>query len=242
MNQAEKSIFSVVNLTDANKHLTDREKKARKSVNLNPISLKQVIDYINLQDVSPELKDVLRKKASRYPHQALQHFVDGFAKILATEQRKLGKGYVIPAQPKPASEAVVGHKPKRQYHAPEKVVIKAKKIAIEEIPVDEPLVAEVPLPTESQELEMRPAVDPFESEIPVPSQPVVQFTEIPAVKPPAMAVKPPVPVKPPAARPMSIPAPMQTPMPAPAPTPTSGTPQKVKFVPFSATLNPEDFE
>jgi hypothetical protein len=205
MPQAEKAIFSVVNLTDANKSLSEREKKLRKSCNLNPITLKHVIDYINLQDISAELKDVLRKKASRYPNQALQQFVDNFKKTLAVEHRKLYKGYVIPTsdQTKPDSAEVV--KPIRRAPEP-KPTIKPKKIVVEEI-VTAPVAPE-PIP----EPEKRPVEDPFDVGVELPFPTEIKFAEMP---PPNPALRPPMPPAPPASK---------------------------KFVPFSATLNPEDFE
>src|ERR1700753_680899 len=110
---AERSLFSVVDLTKQNKKLTEREKYLRRTVNLRPVTLQQILDYIEIQDIDPELKDVLRKKVSRYPNQALQRFATNFNQILNAEQRNLGKNYAIDIPKEVKDENAV--RPTRQY-------------------------------------------------------------------------------------------------------------------------------
>lgn len=139
---AERAMFAVTDLSQINdkspRGVSEREKKLRLSVNFRPTNLKQILDYIEIQDFDPELKNLLKKQASRYPHAALQRFADNFEQIVTTAQRSLRKTYTV--EPASAAPDRDGPRPQGQYLAPgakPKVeplpVITAKKINLDEI-------------------------------------------------------------------------------------------------------------
>lgn len=117
MEAAEKAMFSVINLDEAldksPNGLSEREKKMRRSVNLRPVCFKDIIKYIELQDMDSELKAVLKKQVSRYPAQALQRYADNFDQMVNAAQRKIRKNYVV--QPTFSTPTEDTRKPGGQY-------------------------------------------------------------------------------------------------------------------------------
>jgi hypothetical protein len=118
---AEKALFAVTDLSQINdkspRGVSEREKKLRMSVNFRPTSLKQIIEFIEIQDFDPELKNALKKQASRYPHAALQRFADNFEQMVTVAQRGLRKPYAVEQTVAPPVERD-GPRPQGQYLAP----------------------------------------------------------------------------------------------------------------------------
>lgn len=81
---AESLNFKIQNLDEHYKRLglSDRELAARKTVNLRPLTLFDVYNWIDAMDLGPDIKAGLKKAASGYPNQALSRFVANYESIL----------------------------------------------------------------------------------------------------------------------------------------------------------------
>ena len=192
MSSAEKALFSVQNLDQANDKspngLSEREKKLRRSVNFRPVSLKEILTYIDLQDMDDELKAVLRKQVSRFPLQALQRFADNFEQMVNVAQRKVRKTYIV--EPATATPVVEGVKPTRQYNKVKPVVepkqvVTARKIDFDAIPFEEDLTTDL-LQTPVESLDGVPVTVELEVKVNNVKQEIV--AEKPKPKPKAKPV------------------------------------------------------
>ncbi len=145
------------------KRLSEREQYLRKSVNLRPVTLQQILAYIDIQNISAELKEALRTKAQRYPNQALQRFADNFNQILNTTQRNLNKTYIVKDPDAKVVRDEDAVRPTRQYVPVKQEPIVAKKIDLSSIQPDrpsEPVLVAVELPKEVDN--KMPSSDVFE--------------------------------------------------------------------------------
>lgn len=141
MPAAENAMFSVTDLSQANakspRGISEREQKLRLAVNFRPVNLKQILEYISMQDIDPELKVILVKQVSRYPSHAIQRFADNFEQMVNVAQRKIRKTYTVEsAIIKPVDDDI---KPFGPHHrnTPAKVenkpLIKPKKIDLNDM-------------------------------------------------------------------------------------------------------------
>jgi len=79
---AESTNFQISN-SDAGKiKMSDMEKNFRNSVNLTPVYLEQVINFINSSVQDPAIRDKVIARAKSYPHSALQSFLNRFQSIV----------------------------------------------------------------------------------------------------------------------------------------------------------------
>ena len=89
-NSVDNLKFSIQNL-DQNYiklGLTEREIAARKQVNLNPVTIKQVYNWIDSMGLSPQIAADFKKAAGRYPQNALSKFVERHGVILGSILKK----------------------------------------------------------------------------------------------------------------------------------------------------------
>jgi len=87
---ADKFSFKVHNLDEnyLKLGLSEKEIAARKQVNLRPITIKQVYNWIDEMGLDPDLTADFKKAASRYPQTALNKFVNNHQGILAVLIKK----------------------------------------------------------------------------------------------------------------------------------------------------------
>ena len=229
MASAEKALFSITNMDAANDKspngLSEREKKLRLAVNFRPVSLKEILQYISIQDMDPELKKVLTKQVSRYPHAALQHFADNFEQMVNVAQRKIRKTYIIePATAAPLDPDSMIRRPSGQYNKNKvepklepRPVVKAKKIDLSDVDFSEDMPSDL-LETPVESLDGIPVTVQLAVNVNNVRQPIVTDESQEEER-----------------------KPMPPPKPQPKPTPPT-TPPQPKLQVFSATLRPEDFE
>lgn len=77
------------NNASADAKISEREKKLRKSTNLTPIYLNNLLSYIEAKIEDPIVRDMVIKKAKSYPHSALENFFNNFDKIVIQCQQKI---------------------------------------------------------------------------------------------------------------------------------------------------------
>lgn len=154
MATAENAMFSVTDLSKVNDKsphgISERQKKLRLSVNFRPVTLKQILAYIDHQDMDSELKAVLCRQVSRYPNSALQRFADNFTQMVNVAQRGLRKTYTIDSAPVVHDPDAI--RPTGQYLSPDIVlpkveplpVVKSRKIDMSELNFDADTPFDVP--------------------------------------------------------------------------------------------------
>ena len=129
-----------INFSENNRHLyhiSEKEIRSRKNVNFRKICLQDVLQYIETQDISDEVKNILKQQASKYPHFALEKFMSNFQLMLNSALKKVSQSYAIePIVEKDTAAPIdlVQHKPNTRYCNRKEnndEVIRPKKIAID---------------------------------------------------------------------------------------------------------------
>ena len=86
---AENTKFQISNTNLGNNKLSEREKFLRNSVNLTPVNLNQILNYIDHKIEDPVLKGMVIKRARSYPHSALEKFFNIFDSVVQECQKKI---------------------------------------------------------------------------------------------------------------------------------------------------------